>query len=315
MKKVAIILWLYRTRRWPLIKQLLDQIKDKISLYVGVCSETCSSELYEELQNYAKDTDGKITYYNNIGKSSSSFLYEISELDVEKHPLFIKIHSQQEITSLRFQFPVLESLLNDLIGNPETFLHNTFLFKSNPECGMIASSFFCSQGDVGTFDDSIVKKLFHFVGADYYSLPNNKKQYVNKSVFMSRTDIFQRHITKDLAESVAEFFTNMQNDEETEKMLLSLELFFGYIVNFQGLNIISSEIKKEYKISHSEFHLVPLPNNYVYLKENPLISGVIKEQTNEVFTVEWRCIFCKHLQHFSFDPYQDNLLHFSSSVA
>lgn len=310
MKKVAIILWLYRTRRWPLIKQLLDQIKNKISLYVGVCPETCDSELYEELQNYAKDTDGKITYYNNIGKSSSSFLYEISELDAKKHPLFIKIHSQEQITSLRFQFPVLESLLNDLIGNEETFINNGFLFKSNPECGMIANSFFCRVASP-KFDDSIVKKFFHFTGADYYSLPNHKKQHVNKSIFMSRTDIFQRHITKDFADSIAEFFTNTQNDEETEKMLLSLEIFFGYIVNFQGLKIIPTEIRKEYKISHSKFHLIPLPNNYVYLKENPFISGVITEQTNKVFTVEWRNIFCKHLQHFSFDPYQDNLLHLS----
>lgn len=314
MKKVAIILWLYRTRRWPLIKQLLDPIKDKISLYVGVCNETCTSELYEELENYAKDTDGKITYYNNIGKSSSSFLYEISELDAEKHPLFIKIHSQEQITSIRFKFPVLESLLNDLIGNRETFLHNAFLFKSNPECGMIANSFFCRDSNP-KFDDYFVKKFFHLIGADYYSLPNSKKQHVNKSIFMSRTDIFQRHIKKDFAESIAEFFTNEQNEEEIEKMLFSLEVFFGHIVNFQGFKIIPSELKKEYRISRSEFNLVPLPNNYVYLKENPFISGVIKEQTDKVLTVEWRCIFCKHLQHFSFDPYQDNLLHLSSSAA
>lgn len=288
-KKVAVLLWLYHIDRWSLIKPLLEPIKDKISLFAGVCSDTCPEALYTEVNEFCDKTDGKLSYFKNIGKELNSFLYQISELDEKKYPIFIKLHSQKKHLSNRYSVPWLEYLLNDIVGHEETFINNVGEFYRNTECGMIANSFL--KIDVDQYyseNQQLIDKLCDSMGIDINYV--DYKSFIGGSIFMSRTDIFKRHITKKFADSINNLF---QKDTEinNDKLLKSMEMIFGYLPIYYKLKILPSKLTQIYTTEDKNINIIKAPNDTVYIQQIPFIWGEIIEQTSESMSVKWKSIF------------------------
>lgn len=288
-KKVAVLLWLYHIDKWPTIKYLLEPIKDKISLFAGVCSETCSEAFYTEINDFCIKTDGKLSYFENIGKELNSFLYQISELDEKKYPIFIKLHSQKKHLSNRYSMPWLEYLLNDIIGHEETFMSNVGEFYRNKECGMIANSFLKIDADqYYRQNEELVNKLCDSIGIDINYL--DYKCFIGGSIFMSRTDIFKRHITKDFADSINNL---LHKDTETNNnnLLVSMEMILSYLPIYYKLKILPSNLTQIYATDDKNINIVKAPNNMVYIQEIPFIWGKIIEQTSEHISIKWKSLF------------------------
>lgn len=300
MKKVAVLLWLYHIDKWPLIKHLLEPIQDRISLFAGVCSETCSEEIYLEINDFCIKTDGKLSYFENIGKDLNSFLYQISELDEKKYPIFIKLHSQRKNLSNRYSLPWLEYLLNDLIGDEETFINNVGEFYRNTDCGMIANSFLeINIDEYYQANKHTINKFCDAMGIDIDFL--DSKSFVGGSMFMSRTDIFKRHITTKIADSINALL-HSDTPDNNQNLLKNIEMIFGYLPHYYKLKIFPSQLKRVYSTDIKDIDIIRCPNNIIYIKQIPFIWGKIVEEDYNYLSIKWSSIFISFsLQKFFLD--------------
>lgn len=289
-EKVAVLCWIYNTDKWPQIKKLLEPIQAQISFFCGVCLETCSKEDYSDIEKFCIETEGEIKNFENIGADVNSFLYQISHIDKEKYPVFIKIHSKTEKLTFRYEIPWFSYLIDSLIGSVEIFNNNIKELETNKKCGMIGDDMVLLQDFEHTNAEKINTILKELNIEDEKI---TKKAFIGGNMFASKTDIFQKYFTDDFHQKTYQKFENAYNvekvgDSEGGTYPHALERIFGYIMEYNDLQIQGPKNQKIYTIKEPFLELVRLYDDHVYLKNFPVLWGKIRTtELEDCCYIQW----------------------------
>lgn len=293
-KKIAVIVWLYHTEIWPELLFLLKPLNPYIKLYMCLCEDhsVANKVVIDDIQNSISDFSIKI--YPNIGGDVSSFLHEISNIDPNEHPLFIKLHSKTSILTKRYLADWRGMLFNDLIGSKETLLSNINNFITNPKCGMIANTALLLKNHE-TSNHKKIKSLCNYLNIKYNEISN--KNFIAGTMFMSRTSLFKKYFNTEsssyLLSLVNREVAKVEDRIDGGTFCHSLERVFCYLVYYNKLWIYEARRKKQYKLicnysDKNKFHIIVLHNRKCYIRENPNLWGSVLNDTEDSLIIKWQ---------------------------
>ncbi len=299
-QKVALLCWFYNTDKWYKIKHLLEPIKDHVSLFCGLFYDTCSEKDYDDISKFCNDTSGELQYFDNVGADVNSFLFQISNIDKDKYPLFVKMHSKTNPLTLRYNIPWFSYLIDSLIGSPEIFHSNIERLENDPKCGMIGDPMIHLK-DFEHTNTSKIQKILKHLDIDVSDIKN--KEFIGGNMFASRTDIFQKYFDKNFYDYIYNHFlealnTDKVGDKDFGTYPHALERIFGYIIEYNNLTIQHPLKKNIYSVKDPKLNVVRLYDNLVYLEDFPLLWGEMTETAEELCYIYWKQGTTKQIQKF-----------------
>jgi len=312
-QKVAILCWVYNTEKWQEIKKLLEPIQAQISFFCGVCLETCSKEDYSDIEKFCIETEGEIKNFENVGADVNSFLYQISHIDKEKYPVFIKIHSKTELLTIRYIIPWFSYHIDSLIGSKGIFYNNIKELETNKKCGMIGNDMVLLEDFEHTNGEKI-QTILTELNIDQDKLP--KRAFIGGNMFASKTDIFQKYFNDNFYQKIYQKFLEASNTEKVGDMEggtypHALERVFGYIMEYNNLEIHEAKNQKIYTIKEPFLQLVRLYDDHVYLKNFPVLWGKMNTtELEDACYVQWRQGGTMQLQKFKLTEKNRTLEHY-----
>jgi hypothetical protein len=279
---VAVLIYIFYTDIWEDIFPLLLSIKDDIHIDIALCSDNDNSKIINDLKQL---NIINIRYVENRGGDIGPFLLQIQDLDEDKYPYFIKIHSKKSIIA-KFDWKYI--LFNSLIGSKEILEKNTSLLHNNKNIGAIT--------DPTLIMTNIGKnKLYIDILAKLLNISTTKKRFMAGSMFMSRTELFKKYFTKNFIDAIYPLLeTGKVSDSYNATYCHSLERIFGQIVSNENLQIGHIQ-QKPYitiynKLTQSTFSLYKCYNNYCYTKsKKAFIFGYLYPVINddESIVINW----------------------------
>lgn len=254
---VALLLYVFHTDLWPEILSLISSVKDSVGIDIALYKNHNNDTIINDLKNFNLIN---IRYVDNHGVDISPFLHQIKDLDSNKYPYFIKLHSKKSIISkLKWRFV----LFNALIGSKKILNDNQELLDNNRSIGaitdrtMIMSSIGYNKKHIQILSDILKLKK-----------NNKKKTFMAGSMFMSRTHIFQKYLNEhtDTIDSLLE--NGIVKDEYCGTFCHAMERIFGKIIHNEDLSIMHSKLSPYMKIYNpglkKTFVIYKCYNNYCY---------------------------------------------------
>lgn len=300
-KCIAVLLYLYDTELWHEYKQLLHSIKDYIFLDVALCDEDINQDnvrVLEDLQDNFAQSQYRVRLLPNRGVDVGPFLIQLSGIDAEKYPYFIKLHSKTSLWGIHQTINWRSFLVDCLIGSKDILSEN--ITKINQDrVGMIGCKGLCLGVESNYYNDNIISFIMYKVLQlkKFFIRKNNqiylKDHYIDKfnfiagTMFMSKTAIFQKYFTKDI---IPPLYDMLPNKKPTNVSLPhSLERIFGYIMGVEKKKIIDGSYTKNVFLKEGNVkHKINITySNDFFIDQNSLLAGTVLEASDEFLVLKW----------------------------
>lgn len=225
--KIAVALYLYHTDLWDEYKELIENIKYKIKLYLGLCINTNFSHILKDLSNLSWNYS--LSFHENYGADIAPFLYQLKAIS---EPFFIKTHSKKSLwgygnTNWRYD-------LNYLLK--PSIVDRAIKTLSLPTIGMIGNKKYLLHNNDKSIHINKIKTLCNLLQLNYTKLKNSP--FFAGSTFISKTNMFKQILLPQYS-ILESYLKNEKNkiNEEHGTYTHSLERIFGYIVSHHNLKI------------------------------------------------------------------------------
>ena len=286
--KCILLLSLYSLNRLEEISKLLNHIKYlDVDLSIGEHNRNSTS-----LQNFINQYSNRIkniNFHPNYGVDIAPFIHQISKINHEDYPYFIKLHSKESKWGGSFHVDWGTALIDTYIGSLFNFDNNLKILK-NKHIGMISHSFLKLKDKEGNNSHKI-NYLCSLLNIDYDK--TKKGLFSAGSMFMSKTKIFQKYFN-DKIDTLDILLSNEMGkvhdgNSNTGTFYHSLERIFGYLIQNEDLKIHDNICKTIpiFNEQYKKLHLVIMYNNFCYLKEDLNIYGNLVDNQQNNLKIEW----------------------------
>jgi hypothetical protein len=270
----AVLIYVFYTDIWDELYTLLLPLKDNIAIDIALCQDNDNSKILQDLQSFNLI---QIRYVENKGADIGPFLLQIQDLDSDKYPYFIKLHSKKsKIKNFEWRYV----LFNTLIGSKDIFQKNIDLLSSNPMVGAITDPTMIMTRLAN--NKNHIKILCHTL-----NIKTTDNRFMAGSMFASRTKIFQKYFTKSFIDHVYPLLeTGKVCDIQKGTFCHAMERIFGKIIHNEKLVISyhrEDPLLTIYNVEHKKkFSIYKCYNNYCYTRSNKnLIFGYIYSIIND----------------------------------
>jgi len=283
LNKVILLCYLYDLDR---LKEIASLVRTcNIQTYITTdISHKNNQTLIENL--IPKHLLYRLEYIDNYGADISPFLNQLKQIDSERFPFFVKIHSKNSKWGFKKHVEWGSVLIDALIGNREMLIKNLKIL-SRSDIGMLCHSFFTFDHDEG-HNHSKILEICKIIGIDYTSLSLLK--YAAGTMFMGKTQTYNNILNKDsLLNNLLEQEKGKLDDLYHGTYAHSMERVLGYLNENANLKITPLAIKS-LVVHHKKFkklHLHITYNNYCYIVENIHNFGKILFMNNEYLEIQW----------------------------
>jgi len=179
---IAVLIYIFHTEVWDELYSLLLPLKDYVKIDIALCKNNNNAKIEEDLKNLNLI---QIRYVENKGVDIGPFLLQLQELDQEKYPYFIKLHSKKSIIN-KFEWKYI--LFNCLIGSKSILFKNIEVLEKDKVVGAIT--------DRTTIMKTLGNNKAHLsIMSRLLNLKTTNKTFMAGSMFMSRTKIFKKYFT------------------------------------------------------------------------------------------------------------------------
>lgn len=271
---IAVLIYVFYTDIWEEMFPLLLSIKHKIHIDIALCKDNDNTKILEDLKNFHVIN---IRYVDNRGADIGPFLFQITELDANLYPYFIKLHSKKSFI-LKFDWKYV--LFNALIGSEDILERNILTMETNSSIGAIT--------DPVTIMTNTGKNKNHInILTSILGIKSKNKEFMAGSMFMSRTCIFQKYFNKNFVEKIYSILeTGKVSDIHNGTYCHAIERIFGRIISNENLKIGYRRDEPSLTIyssaSRCKYNIHKCYNNYCYTRSNKnLIFGYIYEIIND----------------------------------
>lgn len=283
MPKVAVLLYVYYPEKWSEIHDLLFQIKDSIDVFLAVCRDIdCTHIIQECKQNFCTK---KVFVCENKGLDLYPFLKQLNTLNFKKYPYFLKLHTKKSLVDNTFEWS--DCLLNSTIGTKEIFNQNLLLLE-NSEIGALCDQNFIITNNERTHK-SAIEHLCNILDIDYEKV--SLGSYMAGSIFFGKTKNFQEVYTKTRIQLIEKLLEPAESCSQlTVSYTYALECVLGYALAFSSLKIEKCYTPTKLlfnKQLNKNLNLVLTHRSTCYIKENPLMCGVVISQSNTTLNIIW----------------------------
>jgi len=288
MQKVAVLLYLYHTSMWDELFFLLKKLKG-IKLYIAVDENIDISVYQKQCKNTFEDVI--FTKIKNKGLDLYPFVQQISLLNRNDTPFFIKLHTKKSILQDKnYNFDWSNILIHSVIGSAENLKKNIQILQSDEKIGALCLESFILTHNETIHRDKIVE-LCNLLNVPYNLVHNNSM--MAGSIFYGKTDIFQNFLTKKNINTLQKYLEeNISTQPSTATYTHAFECILSYFIQHRDLKIYpcyvdsikiyNKQINKNITLIRSTY------NNVCYIQENPLLNGVIIKQTNNEIHIKWK---------------------------
>lgn len=180
--------------------------------------------------------------------------------------------------------------MHDLLGNNDIVKSNILSFK-DADVGMVCNQQLLYSNLEGSNSDNI-QEICALLDIDYNLVKDGS--FIGGSMFMSRTDLFQKSFGKCKKNKILNLLKheiNKIDDTNRGTYTHAMERLFGYIVKYNKLTFNYPKhtyvILNNLKAKNGRLHLIELYNNDCYLLEDINAYGKILTKTNDTKLIEW----------------------------
>lgn len=289
--KIPVLLWLYHLDLWPEFFALLLPLKNFIDLRIGLCADNDNSEIERCIK--ANFCDYQITYHPNAGVDVLPFLQQLDNLDIDKHPFFLKIHSKRSLFIGKFNWRIM--LLHSLLGNSRIFLDNVKLLERYNHIGMITNKHFILSKQEHNNSLIIANILEDILDLSYDDLSNGI--FPGGNMFFGQTDIFKKYFSTNIITKLAKHLvqeTGHVTDIKHGTYCHSLERIFGYIIGHENKKIVGGVIPTIKVLNHQaldsnhRLHIILMYDNLsCCLLEDMHVCGKVLLNNSESMKIQW----------------------------
>lgn len=274
--------------------QRLKEISNFLELYPHLAVNLSINKdniNHPELNIFINKFEHRITstsFHSNYGVDIAPFLHQVTSIDSERFPFFIKIHSKQSKWGTRNNLDWGEVLIDALIGSHLT-LNKNYEMIQDERVGMIAHKFLTLKNRELKNSDKI-QELCDMLDIDYENVKNGK--FAAGSMFISKTKIFQKYFLYNIKE-INKLLYNEKgkvNDKEDSTYCHSLERIFGYIIENENLQIMHNitDNLQLYNKKHGLLHLRTTYKDTCYILEDLNVHGIVMDKNNDHITIQWK---------------------------
>lgn len=283
MPKVAVLLYIYYPEKWNTIKQLLLQIKDYIDLFVAVCEDVNSVEVIKDCKKNFKPR--KVILVKNKGLDLHPFLKQIEMLDENKYPIFLKLHTKSSLINNTLEW--FTCLLNSTIGSEQIFKQNLQLLN-NKKTGVLCDQNFITTNNERTHRPAI-EHLCRILDINYTKVKLGS--YMSGSIFFGKTCVFKKTFTAQNIKHIVKLLENGVDFKlNSSSYTHALECVLGYIVtrnNFIIEPCYTPSLKLFNNQLNKELTLIVTYNSICYIRENPLMHGLVTKRQDALLEIVW----------------------------
>ena len=286
--KCILLLSLYSLNRLKEISILLSNIQNlDINISIGQHNKKNKS-LNHFIKKYSNRIQN-INFHENYGVDIAPFINQISIIDNEDYPYFVKIHSKESKWGGKFHVDWGSVLIDTYIGNPFNFDSNLNILH-NKHVGMISHKFLTLK-DRESNNSHKINHLCSLLNIDYHK--TKQGLFSAGSMFMSKTKIFQKYFNNNtnivdmlLSNEIGKVY---DGNSHTGTYCHSLERIFGYLIANENLKIHSNICKTIpiFNEQYKKLHLVIMYNNFCYLQEDLNIYGRIVDHKTYNLKIQW----------------------------
>jgi lipopolysaccharide biosynthesis protein len=292
LNKVKVLIYLYDTNIWNEYKNLLLNLKDYISIDLALCIDNIqnnNSEIEQECSSLFSDSS--IRYVNNTGVDIGPFLLQLKDLDSNKYPYFIKLHSKKSLWGQFSNINWRSFLINALIGSPKIFF-DCYNKISSENIGMIGSHGLILGRDKEHTNSKLIEYLLqNILGVKYDTTELDEKcKFIGGTIFMSKTAIFKKYFSNGTIDFVYNILpSNNISDLYNGSIPHSLERIFGYIIGIENQDIIGSETPniKILGVDNKFYNLVTTYANTAYIIDKPTMAATILNKSDDSLMLNW----------------------------
>jgi len=288
MHKTAILFQLHSLDRLPEFDKLLSRL-DNISIFLSINNKNQHNHDLDHFIHKYKDKIENITFHKNYGVDIAPFLQQIKQLNAEKFPYFIKLHSKSSFFGIKRNIDWGSILIDSLIGSRYIFEQNQKILYYNHH-GMVCNRYFTLTQNQGNNIQKI-QHLCKILGIDYDKVKD--MSFAAGSMYTSKTKLFQKYLAQhiDYLDLLLSNEVGKVDDGKTTNGTYShaLERICGYLVHNEDLKIVPT-ISKNYVIFNTEYrklHLQITYNDIAYLTEDAHIYGEIIENNSKFVRIKW----------------------------
>jgi len=257
---IAVLIYIFHTEVWDELYSLLLPLKDYVKIDIALCKNNNNAKIEEDLKNLNLI---QIRYVENKGVDIGPFLLQLQELDQEKYPYFIKLHSKKSIIN-KFEWKYI--LFNCLIGSKSILFKNIEVLEKDKVVGAIT--------DRTTIMKTLGNNKAHLsIMSRLLNLKTTNKTFMAGSMFMSRTKIFKKYFTDKTISIIYPLLeTGEVKDDKHGTCCHALERIFGKIISNEKLLISFVKTEPHIKIYNkdhkSQYSIYKCYNNYCYTKSD-----------------------------------------------
>lgn len=288
-KKAAVIVWAYHSHIWDEFFELLKPLNNQIKLYLGICQDKNNNTI---IQNVAEHfPDFHVQEFRNCGVDVRPFLYQLSQIDPEQHPIFLKIHTKESLWGFKNHVNWRAVLVHSIIGSSDIF-RETINTLSDPNNCIVCNK--CLLLENREFKDNHkIKDICRIIGIKHEDLP--KKRFCGGNIFAGKTKLYQKYFNGRTIPEIDDYLKAERNKvsdrlSSSGTYSHSLERIFGYIADNENMNICHNNLSK-YKIYNAEhgmvFNLVVNYDKSCYIEEDLNVYGHIADQTKKSLLIKW----------------------------
>ena len=299
MNDIIILASLYDLQRLEEIADFL-KLHNTIHINLSINKDNINKPELTSFLNKFEDRITNISFHANYGVDIAPFLYQVTSIDSDRFPFFIKIHSKQSKWGVRKNLDWGEVLIDSLIGNRTTLWKNYEMIKDD-RVGMIAHKFLTLKNRECNNSNKI-QELCNIINIDYENVKNG--EFAAGSMFISKTKIFQKYFLYTHKEINSLLFTEQGKVEDNIESTYShsLERIFGYIIKNENLNIIHNvaENIQLYNKQHRLLHLHITHKDNCYILQDLNVHGKIIERNKDSIYIQWKHVETEPTVKYSF---------------
>lgn len=229
--KIPIIIWIYHTHLIDEIVSLIN--KDDFYPIFCVCNSVDNSIVVDTINT--NFSEFKIQYYDNRGADIFSFLTVITSID---SPFFIKVHSKLDTDwRKKLILPLLNNYKEHINSISQSEIRYPWNKSGKNNIGMIAYTD-CIVSNYEFTNSTQIKEICNIIDIDYEKVKFGR--YVSGTMFLSRTDIFQKYFNKKTLPKILNLLEyGKVSDKDNGTYTHALERIFGYIISNENMIIKS----------------------------------------------------------------------------
>ena len=299
--KIAILLYLYHTDVWEDVVPLLEQFKNNYNtkLYLSIYKDAYCEHIIQDCNILFKDSS-VIKLVENKGLDLWPFCEQIQNLDATDTPIFIKIHSKKSIIQGNdIMFDWSEALLHSVIGDISSIAKNLKIFSTDEKVGAVCLDNFIMSNSEG-FHTKTIKSLCKLLKIPYSKVGNSNVML--GGVFFGKTEVFKKILNKNTIDKLSSLIEqNVTTLPTSSTYTHALECVISYYISHLKFKInacIVNTLKIFNKDLNKVLNLVITHTDTCYIKENPLINGVIVERDDDNIFIIWNNAVDTDIQHY-----------------